>query len=59
LKQERTMTAIVVTHDIHGAKQFSDRFVMVHEGHIVTEGTLEKLQESKDPFVIQFLRGVV
>jgi phospholipid/cholesterol/gamma-HCH transport system ATP-binding protein len=59
LKQERKMTSIVVTHDIHGAKEFSDRFVMVHEGHIVTEGTLEQLQKSQDPFVIQFLRGVV
>jgi phospholipid/cholesterol/gamma-HCH transport system ATP-binding protein len=59
MKKERHMTAVVVTHDIHGAKEFSDRFVMVHEGQIVIEGTLDTLQKSQDPFVVQFLRGVV
>ncbi len=59
MKKERKMTAIVVTHDIHGAKEFSDRFVMVNDGHIVIEGTLEDLQKSQDHFVSQFLRGVV
>jgi phospholipid/cholesterol/gamma-HCH transport system ATP-binding protein len=59
LKQERKLTAIVVTHDIQGVKTYSDRLVVVNEGHIVTEGTLEVLQKSKDPFVVQFLSGVV
>jgi phospholipid/cholesterol/gamma-HCH transport system ATP-binding protein len=59
LKQERKLTAIVVTHDIQGVKTYSDRLVVVNEGHIVTEGTLEDLQKSKDPFVVQFLSGVV
>jgi len=59
LKEERKITSVVVTHDIVGAKEFSDRFVMVHEGKIVIEGTLEDLQKSKDQFVVQFLRGVV
>jgi len=59
LKQERKLTAIVVTHDIQGSKAYSDRLVVVNEGHIVMEGTLEDLQNSKDPFVVQFLSGVV
>jgi len=59
LKEERKITSVVVTHDIVGAKEFSDRFVMVQEGKIVIEGTLEDLQKSKDQFVVQFLRGVV
>jgi phospholipid/cholesterol/gamma-HCH transport system ATP-binding protein len=58
LKQERKLTAVVVTHDIQGVKTYSDRLVVVNEGHIVTEGTLEDLQKSKDPFVVQFLSGV-
>jgi phospholipid/cholesterol/gamma-HCH transport system ATP-binding protein len=59
LKQERKLTAIVVTHDIQGVKIYSDRLVMVNQGHIVMEGTLEELQKSQDPFVVQFLSGVV
>jgi len=56
LKQKRKMTAIVVTHDIRGAKVFSDRMVLIHEGNILAEGPLVELQKSKHPFVIQFLK---
>ena len=56
LKKERSMTSIVVTHDIHGAKIFSDRLVLVHEGNILIEGTFEDLRKSKDEFVVRFLR---
>lgn len=59
LKQERKLTAIVVTHDIPGVKTYADRLVVVNEGHVVTEGTLEELRKSQDPFVVQFLSGVV
>ncbi len=58
LKQERKMAAIVVTHDIQGVKAYSDRLVMINEGHIVIQGTMEELQRSEDQFVTQFLSGV-
>ena len=56
LKQKRQMTAIVVTHDIRGAKVFSDRMALIHEGNILAEGPLAELQKSKHPFVVQFLK---
>jgi phospholipid/cholesterol/gamma-HCH transport system ATP-binding protein len=56
LKQKREMPAIVVTHDIRGAKVFSDRMVLIHEGNILAEGPLADLQKSKHPVVIQFLK---
>lgn len=56
LKQKHEMTAIVVTHDIRGAKTFSDRMVLIHEGNILADGPLADLQESKHPFVSQFLK---
>jgi phospholipid/cholesterol/gamma-HCH transport system ATP-binding protein len=40
LKEKRKMTAVVVTHDIHNAKVFSDRLVLVHEGNILAEERL-------------------
>src|SRR5438034_7759972 len=51
LKQKRQMTAIVVTHDIRGAKVFSDRMVLIHEGNILAEGPLAELQKSQHPVV--------
>jgi phospholipid/cholesterol/gamma-HCH transport system ATP-binding protein len=56
LKQKRQMTAIVVTHDVRGAKVFSDRMVLIHEGNILAEGPLAELQKSQHPVVVQFLK---
>lgn len=56
LKQKREMTAIVVTHDIRGAKVFSDRMALIHEGNILADGPLAELQKNKHPFVVQFLK---
>ena len=55
LREERKMTSIVVTHDLHGAKTISNRVALLHEGNILIEGTFDDLQKSEDPFVSQFL----
>ena len=55
LKQKRKITAIVVTHDVQGAKVFSDRMVFLHEGNVLVEGSFDDLQKNKDQFVAEFL----
>lgn len=55
LRQERNVTSIVVTHDMHAAHHFTDRLVMLKEGAVLITGTFEDLEKSKDPFVAQFL----
>lgn len=55
LKKKRSLTSVVVTHDVHGAKTFADRVVMLREGSVVIDGTFHDLERSKDPFVHQFL----
>jgi phospholipid/cholesterol/gamma-HCH transport system ATP-binding protein len=54
-REERNVTSIVVTHDMHAAHHFSDRLVMLKEGNILISGSFEDFQKSKDPFVAQFL----
>ena len=56
LQEKDGMTAVVVTHDLHGARAFCDRVVVLHEGHIVVEGTFNELERSRDQFVVRFLR---
>lgn len=56
LKKKRNMTAVVVTHDVHNAKIFADRLVLIHEGNILAEGTFGDLQKNQDPFVVKFLK---
>jgi phospholipid/cholesterol/gamma-HCH transport system ATP-binding protein len=55
LRKERSVTSILVTHDMHAAHHFSDRIVMLKDGTILVTGTFEDLARSKDPFVVQFL----
>jgi phospholipid/cholesterol/gamma-HCH transport system ATP-binding protein len=50
-------TSIVVTHDLVGAKAFSDRLLMIHEGRVLVDGTFSDLEKSQDEFVMQYLKG--
>jgi phospholipid/cholesterol/gamma-HCH transport system ATP-binding protein len=56
LKARRKMTAVVVTHDIRGARRFSDRLLLLDEGKVLIEGTFDDLQKSQNQFVAKFLR---
>lgn len=55
LREKRKLTAIVVTHDIRGAKTFAHRLVLLREGKIVAEGSFAELQKNSDQFVQQFV----
>jgi phospholipid/cholesterol/gamma-HCH transport system ATP-binding protein len=50
------MAFIVVTHDLHSAKTIADRLALLHEGHVIIEGTFSELENSTDPFVSEFLK---
>ena len=54
LKLKRKLSAIVVTHDVHGAKAYSDRMALLHNGSIHSEGSFDELAHSKDELVSQF-----
>lgn len=55
LNKKHQISAVVVTHDVPGARAFSDRLVLLQEGKILAEGSFGDLQNNKDPFVAQFL----
>jgi phospholipid/cholesterol/gamma-HCH transport system ATP-binding protein len=56
LKEERNLTSVVVTHDLHGARHFADRVVLLKEGRVVVDGSYGQLTKSRDPFVVEFLK---
>ena len=56
MRDRHRITSIVVTHDIHAVRAYSDRLVMLNEGKILFDGTFEELGKSKDEFVSQFLK---
>lgn len=55
LKRKRAITAVVVTHDLRGARTFSDLLILLDRGNIAVQGTFEDLKKSKDQFVARFL----
>jgi phospholipid/cholesterol/gamma-HCH transport system ATP-binding protein len=57
LKKQRGLTAVVVTHDVRGARTFADRTVLLHEGRIVAEGDIDELEKQDDAFVKQFFEN--
>jgi phospholipid/cholesterol/gamma-HCH transport system ATP-binding protein len=55
LKKKGKLSAVVVTHDVHSAKAFSDRMLVLREGKVKAEGSFEELKQSHDDYVAQFL----
>lgn len=58
LGDEYNMTAIIVTHDMVSAYEIADRIAMLHEGKIYCVETPGVIQQSEDPIVKRFVRGI-
>lgn len=57
MDQKLGTTTVTITHDMKVAFKIADRVAMLHEGHIIAQGTPEQFQESKNPIVQQFIEG--
>jgi phospholipid/cholesterol/gamma-HCH transport system ATP-binding protein len=55
LKASSETTMVVVTHNVQSARRIGDQLVILHEGHIVLQGTAEELDQSNDEIVRQFM----
>ncbi len=57
LKKRLGVTSIVVTHDLGSATRIGDRMALHYGGKIVAIGTKDEIMNSRDPMVLQFIRG--
>lgn len=57
LKKKKNVTLVVVTHDVQGARTFSDRFAVLDRGKIAGCGSAEELAASENPLVRELARG--
>jgi phospholipid/cholesterol/gamma-HCH transport system ATP-binding protein len=55
LKSSSKTTMVVVTHNVPSARRIGDELVVLHEGHILANGTAEELDQSNDEVVRQFM----
>ena len=56
LRDQRHITSIVVTHDLHTARSIADRLIVLDQGKTLFDGTFEDLHRSTDPFIRGFLK---
>ncbi len=54
VRKKYKTSSIIITHDIECARTVADRFVMLNEGEVYKEGSLEEFENDSDPFVAAF-----
>jgi phospholipid/cholesterol/gamma-HCH transport system ATP-binding protein len=56
LRDQRHITSIVVTHDLHTARTIADRLIVLDGSKTVFDGTYEDFNRSRIPFIAQFVK---
>jgi phospholipid/cholesterol/gamma-HCH transport system ATP-binding protein len=59
LSRRLKTTSIVVSHDMNCALSIADRIVVLDQGQIVDQGTVEQIKASTVPLVRDFLSEIV
>jgi phospholipid/cholesterol/gamma-HCH transport system ATP-binding protein len=57
LHEKLGTTGVVITHDMKSAYKVASRIAMLYEGQIIEVDTPEKIRESQNPVVKQFITG--
>ena len=55
LKAAGNTTIVVVTHSMTSARRIGDQLIVLNEGHIVAQGTVEEMDQSNIEVVRQFM----
>lgn len=57
MQKQLGVTGIVITHDMRSAYTVGTRIAMLYEGRVQQVGTVEEIQNTRDPIVRQFIEG--
>ncbi|MTI14845.1 ATP-binding cassette domain-containing protein [Sansalvadorimonas verongulae] len=52
------LTSVIVSHDLAETASISDYLYLLADGSVIAKGTPEELQDSNDPKVKQFMKGL-
>jgi phospholipid/cholesterol/gamma-HCH transport system ATP-binding protein len=56
LRDQRHITSIVVTHDLHTARTIADRLIVLDKGKTIFDGAFDEFSRSEIPFIAQFVK---
>ena len=57
MQREFGVTSVVVTHDMASAYRVADRIAMLYRGEIIECDTPERIRNTENPIVRQFING--
>ncbi len=57
LVKDLGVTALTITHDMSSARKIADRVAMLYNGRIIWQGPRDRLYDSGNPYVDQFVQG--
>jgi phospholipid/cholesterol/gamma-HCH transport system ATP-binding protein len=57
LREKLGGTAVVISHDLASIFAMADYVAMLFEGAIIAYDTAERIRNSRNPIVVQFLEG--
>ena len=55
--KELGATALTITHDMASARTIASKIYMLHEGNIIWDGNVNKLETTDNKFILQFTKG--
>ncbi|NSM56833.1 ATP-binding cassette domain-containing protein [Wolbachia endosymbiont of Atemnus politus] len=55
LSKDLSPTIITITHDIHSAFKIADKIAVLYEGNIISHGTVQEIQNTKNEYVRKFI----
>ncbi|MGV3696662.1 ABC transporter ATP-binding protein [Flavobacterium sp.] len=57
IQKKYKASSIIITHDIECVRAVADRIIMLHEGTVYMEGSLEDFEKSKDELIQSFFKN--
>ena len=57
MKNDLKVTSIVITHDMVSTYKIADRIAMLYQGRIIATGSPEKIRNTDNPIIQQFITG--
>lgn len=57
IQQKFKTSSIIITHDIECARTVANRFVMLKDGEVYKDGTLDEFENDDDPFISAFFNS--
>ena len=56
IQKKYKTSSIIITHDIECAKNTANRIIMLKDGEVYIEGTLDEFEKSTDPLIKSFFK---